>query len=62
MTGSEFEIEATKRRSTLVGELWGFLRQHKKWWLLPILIVIVVSTAIVILGGTGAGPLIYTLF
>ena len=60
---SEFEKAAAEdRRSSFLGELWGFLKQNKKWWLLPILIVLLVFGLLVVLSGTGLAPFIYTLF
>ena len=60
---SEFEKAAAEdRRSSFLGELWGFLKQNKKWWLLPIIIVLLLLTMVVILTTTAAGPFIYTLF
>ncbi|MFN7963425.1 MAG: DUF5989 family protein [Thermoanaerobaculia bacterium] len=46
----------------MAGELWGFLRQNKKWWLGPILIVLALATLLVILGGSAIAPFIYTVF
>jgi len=44
-------------------DLWGFLNQRKKLWLLPaILVLLVFGTVIVLTGGTAISPFIYTLF
>jgi hypothetical protein len=44
-------------------DLWGFLNQRKKLWLLPaILVLVVFGTVIVLTGGTAIAPFIYTLF
>jgi uncharacterized protein DUF5989 len=44
-------------------DLWGFLNQRKKLWLLPaILVLLVFGTVIVFTGGTAIAPFIYTLF
>jgi hypothetical protein len=60
---SEFEkAAAEERRRGLLGELWGFLKENKKWWLLPILIVLLVFGLLIVLSGTGLAPFIYTLF
>jgi drug/metabolite transporter superfamily protein YnfA len=45
-----------------IGELWLFLRDNKKWWLLPILTVLLVFAVLIVLSGTGAAPFIYTMF
>ena len=44
-------------------EFWDFLRQRKKFWLLPILIVLVVFGGLIVLTqGSAIAPFIYTLF
>lgn len=53
---------ASEKREGLVGEFWEFLKQNKKWWLLPILAVMLLLGLLVFLGGSGAAPFIYTLF
>tara|TARA_R110002096_G_scaffold44524_5_gene119742 strand:+ start:6477 stop:6686 length:210 start_codon:yes stop_codon:yes gene_type:complete len=45
-----------------IRELFAMLLHSKKWWLTPILIVLLLVGALVILGGTGAAPFIYTVF
>lgn len=46
----------------LAGEFWHFLRQNKKWWLLPMILVVAALGLMAFLAGTGAAPFIYTLF
>jgi hypothetical protein len=46
----------------LASEFWYFLRQNKKWWLLPILVVMGLFGVVALLASTGAAPFIYTLF
>ena len=60
---SEFEKAARRQRdASTFGELWLFLRDNKKWWLLPILVMLVLFGLLMLLAGTGAAPFIYTLF
>lgn len=60
---SDFEQVAKERRSAnLAAEFWYFLRQNKKWWLLPIVVILVGFGFLVFLSGTAAAPFIYTLF
>ena len=59
---SEFEKEAAKKRPNIVAEFWQFLKQNKKWWILPILVLLVLFGALLVLGTTGAAPFIYTIF
>jgi hypothetical protein len=47
---------------SLIGELWGFLKHNKKWWLLPILAALAFFGLLAGLASTGAAPFIYTLF
>lgn len=47
----------------LMGELWGFMRERKKWWLLPvILVMLIVGTLLVFAQGSALAPFIYTIF
>ena len=59
---SEFEQEATQQRTGLVREFWDFLKDNKKWWLLPIIVMILLIGAMVVLTSTGVGPFIYAMF
>lgn len=44
-------------------ELWAFMRQRKKFWLLPIIIVLLTVGALIVLTqGSAIAPFIYTLF
>jgi hypothetical protein len=44
-------------------ELWMFLTQNKKWWLLPIVVVLVaLGSLLVFAGGSALAPFIYTIF
>jgi hypothetical protein len=49
--------------SSILVELWAFLRVRKKYWLTPILLMLLVFGGLVILAqGTAVAPFIYTLF
>jgi Family of unknown function (DUF5989) len=48
--------------SGVLSELWAFIKHNKKWWLTPILVMLLLLGVLIILGGTGAAPFIYTLF
>ena len=44
-------------------ELWAFMKERKKFWLLPIFIALVAfGTLIVLTQGSAVAPFIYTLF
>lgn len=61
-SSQEFEQLAQEGRSSLLGEFWEFLKHNKKWWLLPIILVLLLLGMVVLLGGSGVAPFIYTLF
>jgi len=44
-------------------ELWAFMRERKKFWLLPIVIILVLFGGLIVLTqGSAVAPFIYTLF
>ena len=46
-----------------VKEMWSFLRQRKKFWLLPLLLVMALLGVLIVLAqGSAVAPFIYTLF
>jgi hypothetical protein len=46
-----------------LGELWAFMKERKKFWLLPIVVVLVLfGTLLVLTQGSVVAPFIYTLF
>jgi Family of unknown function (DUF5989) len=50
-------------KSRVIGELWEYMRQNKKYWLAPIIIVLVlVGFLLVVAKGSAVAPFIYTLF
>ncbi len=60
---SEFEKAAAEpARAGFLGELWGFLKHNKKWWLLPIVVMFLVFGLLIVLSSTGLAPYLYTLF
>jgi hypothetical protein len=50
------------RRRSFLTELFDFVRANKAWMLAPIIVMLLLAGALIILGGTQAAPLIYTLF
>lgn len=46
-----------------MNDLWRFLMERKKFWLLPVVLVLLLLSTILIVGAvSGAAPFIYTLF
>lgn len=47
----------------LLKDLWAFLRERKKYWLLPLIISLVMVGALIVLSQASViAPFIYTLF
>ncbi len=60
---SKFEEAAAKGgQQGFLGETWSFLKENKKWWLLPIVAVLILFGVLVLLSGSAVAPFIYTLF
>ena len=63
MTDSrDFLARSASPRRSLLREFVDFLRQEKKWWLVPLLLVFVVLGVLVAASGSAAAPFLYTLF
>jgi hypothetical protein len=44
-------------------DLWGFLSQRKKFWLLPVILVLLLFGVLIVLtSGSAIAPFVYTLF
>jgi hypothetical protein len=47
----------------ILTEYFSFLKENKKWWLLPIVIVLVLFGLLIVLTkGSALAPFIYTIF
>ena len=50
-------------KGRVVSDFWAFLRQEKKYWLLPIVVVFVLFGLLIVFSQSSAiAPFIYTLF
>lgn len=48
---------------SFLSELWAFMRERKKFWLLPIIVMMVLFGGLIILTqGSAVAPFIYTIF
>ncbi len=44
-------------------ELWSFMKERKKFWLLPIFVVLLMLGSLIVLTqGSAVAPFIYTMF
>lgn len=54
--------QAGGKQPGLLRELYGLLRQNRKWWLAPIIAVMLLIGLVAVLSSSAVAPLIYTLF
>jgi hypothetical protein len=47
----------------LLKDLWGFMRERKKFWLAPVIVILLLLGGLLVLAqGSAVAPFIYTLF
>lgn len=47
----------------LLKDLWGFMRERRKFWLLPVILTLLILGGFLVLAqGSAVAPFIYTLF
>ncbi len=47
----------------LLQDVWGFLKERQKYWLLPLILTLVLLGALIVFTqGSAIAPFIYTLF
>jgi hypothetical protein len=47
----------------LIKDLWGFMRERKKFWLMPVILIMLLLGGLLVLAqGSAVAPFIYTLF
>lgn len=46
----------------LLTDLWNFLKERKKWWLLPMIVMLLLVGILILSSGSAVAPFIYTLF
>lgn len=56
---SDFESLGDEQHLSLFAEFCWFLRENKKWWLIPILLVLAAVGVLLALAATGAAPFLY---
>ena len=59
---NDFERQAAQSSPGLIGEMFSFLRQSRKWWLVPVFLALLAIALLVVLAETAVAPFIYTLF
>lgn len=56
---TDFERTSQERQPSLVAEFIAFLREEKKWWLVPIVLVLLMLTLLAWVGGSSLAPFVY---
>lgn len=47
----------------ILKDLWGYLKERKKFWLVPLILALLLFGGIIVLtSGSAIAPFIYTLF
>lgn len=59
---TDFENAAEETPLSLPRQFLLFLKENKKWWLLPIVLVLGIVSLLALFATTGAAPFIYTIF
>ncbi len=59
---NDFARRAAARPRGFFSEVYSFIRYNKKWWLTPVIVLLLFLGVLMVLGGSGAAPFIYTLF
>jgi hypothetical protein len=63
VNSEQLAVNREKAMGELILELWSFLKERKKFWLLPIIACLVLlGSLIVFTSGSAVAPFIYTLF
>ena len=47
--------------TTLLGDLLGFAKAHRAYWLVPFIVLLLLA-GLLVFAGQGATPFLYTLF
>lgn len=57
-------LDKTKSRAGIVGELFGFLKKRRMWWLIPLVVMLLLVGVLLILATVAPAfaPFVYTLF
>lgn len=59
---NDFQQQAAGKQKGFAAQFLDFALHNKKWWLTPILLLLVLAGVLIVLGGSGVAPFIYTIF
>lgn len=46
----------------ILKEIWAYLRERKKWWLLPMILALLIVGLFIIISSSALAPFVYTIF
>ena len=58
----QFAEAAQANRSSLLGEVFFYVKLYRRWSIIPILLALALLGAFLSLGSSGVAPFIYALF
>jgi len=61
-TVSDFENASEEKQSSLFSEFMGFMKETRKFWLLPLILIMLALGALLVMTNSALAPFIYTLF
>jgi uncharacterized protein DUF5989 len=61
-SSEDFAAAAHGRRTTVVGEVWYYVKLYRAWLVVPVILTLAILGGLVAAGGSGAAPFIYALF
>lgn len=56
-----FELSNSEAQPSLVADLWAFLRENKKYWMIPLIVSLLVLGILIAMGGSAVAPFIYPI-
>lgn len=59
---SSLLVQAESKSPGFFAEFFAYLRENRKWWLIPIAVILLLASALVVLSSSAVGPFIYPLF
>jgi hypothetical protein len=55
-------LKTTGQRFGIVGELFGFFWNNKRWWMTPILVMLLFAVLLILAQSSAIAPFIYSFF
>jgi len=56
-----FELSNSEAQPSLAADLWAFLRENKKYWMIPLILSLLLLGVLIAMGGSAVAPFIYPI-